>query len=116
MPQTGPDLKLERFEESSFLKYLTTLATKDATTIRIFERPSDVYSVHGDDAVYFSQTVYHTTTALKYMGSSSDVPYCTMTTLVFNNFLKDALLSKGLKIEVYEGKSNSWKITKRVCH
>ncbi|ANB12773.1 mismatch repair ATPase MSH2 [Sugiyamaella lignohabitans] len=98
-----PELKFsDRNEESSFVRFFNSLPAKDPATVRVFER-TEGYTVHGEDAKYIAQTVYRTTSVLKYIGGDSNhgLASCTLSVIVFKNFLKDALLSKALKVDIY---------------
>jgi DNA mismatch repair protein MSH2 len=112
-----PELKSSDVgDEAKFMSFIKSLGKKDPSTIRVFERP-DYYSAHGEDALFIAQSVYRTTSVLKYMGGnqSRGLPYCTMNNTVFGNFLKDGLLSKALKVEIYSGQGrNGWKLSKQV--
>jgi DNA mismatch repair protein MSH2 len=97
-------------DEAKFVEFLDSLE-KDASTIRVFERPG-YYSAHGACAAFISQI--YGGTVLK-SSSSGLLPYCTMNDTLFAKFLKDALLSKALKVEIYSSQGrNGWKLSKSV--
>jgi len=108
--------------ELGFIKFFKSLPEKDPSTIRIFERSSQstFYSVHGDDAIFIAQTVYRTLSIIKYLGHSDPkraLPSATLSSTLFQNFLRDALVTRGLRIEIWttaEGRNNkNWKLTKQ---
>ncbi|RIA91734.1 muts domain V-domain-containing protein, partial [Glomus cerebriforme] len=73
----------------------------------------DYYSVHGDDALYIAQNIYKTTSVIKYLGGENKIPSCTLSRLICDTFLRDALLNKQLRIEIWaQGSKGSWKLIK----
>lgn len=83
----------------------------------------EYYSSHGADALLIAAQVYRTQTVLKYLGkpTKSDplgLPSCTLSLATAQSFLRDALTTKQLRIEIYEidGKGssavNKWKLSK----
>lgn len=73
-------------------------------TIRIFDR-HDFYSTHGDDALYVADTVFKTHSVLKFLGrrtNDSGLASCTLTPSACKAFLRDALTSKQLRVEVWK--------------
>ncbi|KAI8922577.1 muts domain V-domain-containing protein [Powellomyces hirtus] len=111
-----PDLSLDRPSEQGFITFFKGLPDKLETTIRLFER-NDYYSVHGEDALFVAQTVYKTSTVIKYLGDErKGLPSCTLSRLNTISFLRDLLLVKLYRVEIWsmEGRKGSqWQITKR---
>lgn len=95
-------------------------------TVRIFDR-KDYYSAHGEDALFgeyqtkkacnqgdsplihfttVSDVVYHTKTVLKYWkarnGREGDLPSCTLSKAVAISFLREALTSRQMRVEIYK--------------
>jgi DNA mismatch repair protein MSH2 len=67
-----------------------------------------------------AQNVYRTMTILKYLGPSDpkrSLPSATLSSTMFSNFLRDALMTRGLRVEIWttvEGRNNkNWKMTKQ---
>ncbi|KAJ3144932.1 MutS-like protein [Geranomyces michiganensis] len=112
----GPDLALDRPAEQGFITFFKGLPEKPETTVRLFER-NDYYSVHGEDALFVAQTVYKTSTVIKYLGDERNgLPSCTLSKLNTTSFLRDLLLVKLYRVEIWslEGRKGSqWQITKR---
>ncbi|KAJ2753881.1 MSH2 protein [Coemansia pectinata] len=116
-----PDLDLDKSSEQGFCKFFSSLAAQE-NTIRVFERSNgDYYSVHGADAEYVANVVYKTTTVIKYIGgnSSTGLASCTMSRIVAENFLRDALLNYQLRVEIYAPQDSgskqggsSWKVSR----
>ncbi|KAJ1930073.1 MSH2 protein [Tieghemiomyces parasiticus] len=99
-----PALELDNKTEQGFCSFYLALPAKAGNTVRLFERSGgDFYSVHGDDAHYVARNVYKTTTVLKYLGgdASTGLPSCTMSRLVAETFLRDALLTQQLRVEIW---------------
>ncbi|TPX41185.1 hypothetical protein SeMB42_g05681 [Synchytrium endobioticum] len=112
-----PELSLDKGAEQGFCSFFKSLPQKPDTTIRIFERNGgDFYSVHAEDALYVAQNIYQTSAVIKYLGGEGAraVPSCTLSKLNAVAFLRDLLLSKLYRVEIWEieGRSN-WKIGKR---
>lgn len=105
------DLKLDSKTEQGFCQYYNSLdPPQHPNTIRVFERSSgDYYSVHGQDAQYVSQLVYKTTTVLKYINR---LPSCTMSQTVAHGFLRDALTTHQLRVEIYRQADQRWGLWK----
>ncbi|KAJ3300092.1 MutS-like protein [Borealophlyctis nickersoniae] len=114
-----PDLVLDKPSEQGFCTFFKGLPQKSETTIRLFERNNgEYYSVHGEDALYVAQNVYKTSSVIKYLGGEGprSVPSCTLSRLNTIAFLKDLLLVKLYRVEIWvaEGrKASAWKIGKR---
>ncbi|KAJ2829598.1 MSH2 protein, partial [Coemansia erecta] len=112
-----PDLTLDTSTEQSFCRFFRSLEARE-NTIRLFERSNgDYYSVHGSNAEYVANVVYKTTTVIKYLGGSAStgLQSCTMSRVVAENFMRDALLKYQLRLEIMsqlEGKQGSWKVAR----
>ncbi|XP_004363541.2 Msh2 protein [Capsaspora owczarzaki ATCC 30864] len=106
-------IELDNRTEQGFLSFYRGLPEKSATTVRIFDR-QDYYSVHGDDAVLVAKEFYHTLAVIKHIGT---VPYVTMSQLMFETILRELLLLRQNRVEVYarEGgkNSNAWVLSRR---
>lgn len=132
-----PELKLDKGDETGFIAFFRALTKSLASsssdninnkTILIFDR-GDYYTAHGHDAIYIAQNVYRTLSVVKYLGNRAfstefekGLPSVSLSQLVFQNFLKDALLNQGLKVQIYAQNSsnshssnilNSWKVVKQ---
>ncbi|KAJ1994198.1 MSH2 protein [Dimargaris cristalligena] len=117
-----PTLDLDNRAELGFCGFFRALEKKSNSTIRIFERSSgDYYSVHGDDALYIARTVYKTSTVLKYLGGdiNTGIPSCTMSRLVTESFLREALLVHQMRVEIWVtdtrkgGNAADWRLGRR---
>ncbi|KAJ2121086.1 MSH2 protein [Coemansia sp. RSA 720] len=112
-----PDLKLDTSTEQGFCRFFRGLDER-ANTIRLFERSNgDYYSVHGSNAEYVAHAVYKTSTVIKYLGGSAStgLASCTMSRVVAENFMRDALLKHQLRLEIMEpldSKQGSWKVAR----
>ncbi|KAF2625754.1 hypothetical protein BU25DRAFT_396544 [Macroventuria anomochaeta] len=101
-------------DESGFCKFFRNLPHKNEDTVRIFDR-GDYYSAHGEDAKFIANSVYRTTAVLRKLGREPGLDSVTMTTMVFRNFLRDALFRLGKRIEIWQstGKRMDWKVVKQ---
>jgi hypothetical protein len=80
----------------------------------------DFFSLHGPDALYVAAHVFHTNSVIKYLGKKSDgLPSVTLSTTVAKTFLREALTTKQLRIEIWasEGgkKAGKFTLSKQVC-
>ncbi|KFA66863.1 hypothetical protein S40285_02325 [Stachybotrys chlorohalonatus IBT 40285] len=109
-----PELKLD--DEGGFIRFFKSLPAVDGDTIRIFDR-SDWYTAHGQDATFIAKTVYKTTSVVRQLGRSdhTGLPSVTMTMTVFRQFLREALLKLGKRIEIWQSQSGrmNWKCVKQ---
>ncbi|CAM1503805.1 Fc.00g013960.m01.CDS01 [Cosmosporella sp. VM-42] len=109
-----PELKLD--DEGGFIRFFKSLPAVDKDTIRIFDR-SDWYTAHGQDANYIAKTVYKTTSVVRQLGRNdhTGLPSVTMTMTVFRQFLREALLKLGKRIEIWQSSSGrmNWKCVKQ---
>ncbi|KAJ2901814.1 uncharacterized protein MKZ38_001352 [Zalerion maritima] len=106
-----PELKVD--DEHGFIRYFKSLPNINDDTIRIFDR-GDWYTAHGKDANFIAKTVYKTTSVVRQLGKNdhTGLPSVTMTMTVFRQFLREALLRLGKRIEIYQssGGRMNWKI------
>ncbi|KAF2640358.1 DNA mismatch repair protein [Massarina eburnea CBS 473.64] len=98
-----PELKVD--DESSFCRFFRKLPQID-DTIRIFDR-GDWYSAHGEDAKYIAHNVYKTTAVLRSLGGKPGLESVTMTTMVYRNFLRDALFKLSKRVEIWQTSGRS---------
>ena len=109
-----PELKVD--DEHGFIRFFKSLPQVDQDTVRIFDR-GDWYTAHGEDANFIARTVYKTTSVVRQLGKSdhTGLPSVTMTVTVFRQFLREALLKLGKRIEIWASSSGrmNWKIVKQ---
>ncbi|KAG0221543.1 MutS-like protein [Mortierella sp. GBA43] len=114
-----PEFELDNQGEQKFCSFLRNLPEHQENCIRLFERNSgDFYSVHGEDAFFIAKNVYKTTSVIKYLGGdiSTGVPSCTLSKATCETFLRDALLNRQMRVEIWGSeprKQNVWNIIKR---
>lgn len=110
-------LNLDINAQRNFMKFFAKLGEKPATTVRFFDR-TDYYSIHGpDDTDLVSRIFYKTTAHIKIMAPDGDdaadsLPYLTLSKNNFETVIRDLLLVKNYRVEVYTKKPNTtdWKI------
>lgn len=108
----------------------------DEGTIRLFEREANqkrYYSFHGDDAIYIAENVYKTLSVVKYWGGKCQtltkgnrflklqcvyvgepgLATTTLSGLAAESFLRDALLTKQLRIEIWTNQRGQWQLTRK---
>ena len=85
-----------------FCSFFAKLPPKspETGTVRLFFR-SEYYSVHGPDALYVATHVFRTNSVIKYLGSRGGLPSVTLSESLAKGFLRDALTSKQLKVEIW---------------
>jgi len=92
-------------------------------TVRLFDRGT-FYSAYGPDAHYIATHVFQTNSVLKNMGArNNSLPSVSMNQMQATGFLRDALTSKQLRVEIWvqesSGKKNAkgqFKLEKEVFH
>ncbi len=106
--------------ERSFVSFFRKLPAPASGTVRLFDR-TNYYSAHGPDALAVAQAVYKTQSVIKYLGATErdqGLPSCTLNQAAAKSFLREALTSKQLRIEIYStegGKKNAgWEIAAQV--
>lgn len=92
---------------------------KSTTTIRFFERSGSndncFYTVYGKDAHFVAQEFFKTNGAIKSFGSEGNkLDYVNMSRNGFETFVRDLLLVKQYKVEVFTNKSKTWKAEYKV--
>lgn len=103
---------------------------EERTPLRFFNRKTDGWSAHGDDAMYVARRFYKTTTVVKYYKENSNnssssstgkefvLPSVNINQNLFETILRDVLLhARERTVEVYESErgasSKDFKLTKK---
>ncbi|KAG1902378.1 DNA mismatch repair protein [Suillus fuscotomentosus] len=99
------DAEHELTSDPGFVSFFSKLPKKspETGTIRLFDR-TDYYSVHGQDAHYVATHVFRTNSVLKYLGTggkAGGLPSVTLSHTLAHSFLRDALTSKQLRVEIW---------------
>ena len=88
--------------------------TEEDMTIRLFEQNMGAYySAHGDDALFVSEHFYGTSTVIKHFGQG--LPFCTLSKLNAIGFIKDLLLVKLYRVELWStdgARNGEWVVKK----
>lgn len=79
--------------------YFFSCFQKTASTVRFFNH-SDYYSVHAEDATLASQQIFNTN-IIKYMGLEPKLSYLVLSRGNFEKFVRELLLVKHYRVEVY---------------
>lgn len=95
---------VDNVSHPGFCSFFAGLTPKspETGTIRLFDR-GEYYSCHGPDALYVANHVYRTNTVIKYLGpgGKGGLPSVTLSSNSAKTFLREALTSKQLKVEIY---------------
>ncbi|KAG1844486.1 DNA mismatch repair protein [Suillus subluteus] len=99
------DAEHELTSDPGFVAFFSKLPKKspETGTVRLFDR-TDYYSVHGQDAHYVATHVFRTNSVLKYLGAggkAGGLPSVTLSLTLAHSFLRDALTSKQLRVEIW---------------
>ena len=115
--------------DPGFISFFNSLPPKspETGTVRLFLRrgsPDDYYAAYSADAKYIAQQVFHTNSVLKYLGAGAradkGLASVTLKPTLAATFLRDALTSKQLRIEIWVPetagrKVSKFRIDKEVC-
>ncbi|KAH0934368.1 hypothetical protein HID58_011485 [Brassica napus] len=107
-----PELKLDAKQAQGFLSFFKTLPN-DLRAVRFFDR-KDYYTAHGENSVFIAQTYYHTTTALRQIGSGANaLSSVSVSKNMFETIVRDLLLERNdHTVELYEGSGSNWRLVK----
>lgn len=74
----------------------------------------DYYTAHGENATFIAKTYYHTTTALRQLGTGSDaLSSVSVSKNMFETIARDLLLERtDHTLELYEGSGSNWRLVK----
>ncbi|KAI9247066.1 muts domain V-domain-containing protein [Sporodiniella umbellata] len=116
-PQTEDLPDVEKPEQQTFANFFRNLDLEEGT-IRLFEREangSTYYTFHGEDAVYIAENVYKTTSVIKHWLGNQKTGLATvrLSDKATDSFLRDALLNKRLRVEIWKQEKSVWKISRK---
>ncbi|PKI43889.1 hypothetical protein CRG98_035723, partial [Punica granatum] len=107
-----PEFKLDSKQAQGFLSFFKTLPN-DSRAVRFFDR-RDYYTAHGENATFIAKTYYHTTTALRQLGSGADaLSSVSVSKNMFETIARDVLLERtDHTLELYEGNGSNWRLVR----
>ncbi|XP_058790262.1 DNA mismatch repair protein Msh2 [Phymastichus coffea] len=110
--QPNKQLDMDVTAQQTFVRFYKSLPEKPSSTIRFFNR-LDYYTVHGNDALFAAQEIFKTTSVCKKIGPQhSKIDSVILNKNHFESFVKDLLLIKQYRVEVYvnqgSSKSHDW--------
>nr|WJN24895.1 MSH2 [Farysia itapuensis] len=98
---------------ASLFQGLRSMPAPYPGTVRLFER-SDFYTALNQDALLIANQVFKTHSALKNHGNS---PYIDLSMAVTKNFLRDALTTRQMRVEIWSNANNKrkdqWSLVKQ---
>jgi DNA mismatch repair protein MSH2 len=96
------------------------LFQKPATTVRFFNR-GDYYTLHGTDAILAAKEVFRSAGVVKFIGADNNrIESLALSKSNFESFVRDLLLVKQYRVEVYVSQSlgckgsNNWTLEYKV--
>ncbi|KZT28144.1 DNA mismatch repair protein [Neolentinus lepideus HHB14362 ss-1] len=104
--------KQETEHDPGFCTFFSKLPSKspETGTLRLFSRPEGFYTAHGPDALYVASHVFRTNSVIKYLGGSGKaIPSVSLKESVAKTFLREALTSRQLRIEIWEPEAGQGK-------
>ncbi|KAF2402487.1 DNA mismatch repair protein [Trichodelitschia bisporula] len=106
-----PELKVD--DEVGFIRFFRNLPETGDDTVRIFDR-GDYYTAHDQNAVFIARTVYRSTSVIRSLGRDPGLDSVTMSPTVFRNFLREALMRLGKRVEIWQSSGKmAWKVVKQ---
>ncbi|KAI0746952.1 DNA mismatch repair protein [Daedaleopsis nitida] len=96
------EYEIDNSSHPGFCSFFAKLPPKSPEngTIRLFNR-AVFYSVHGPDALYVATHLFRTNSVIKYLGGRSGLPSVTLSESLAKTFLRDALTTRQLKVEIW---------------
>ncbi|EDX05036.1 GD23963 [Drosophila simulans] len=111
-----PTLNMDTNARRNFIKFHAKLGEKPATTVRFFDH-SDRYTVHGsDDCELVAKIVYKSTAfigALLPDDKKETLQFVSMSKGNFERAVRELLLVRNYRVEVYVKNSSDWEIEYR---
>ncbi|TBU61130.1 DNA mismatch repair protein [Dichomitus squalens] len=96
------EYEIDNSSHPGFCSFFAKLPPRspETGTVRLFFR-NEYYSVHGSDAHYVATHLFRTNSVIKYLGGRAGLPSVTLSESLAKSFLRDALTSKQLKVEIW---------------
>jgi DNA mismatch repair protein MSH2 len=102
--QPVQQLSLGKSTEAGFIQFYNSMPEKPSTTVRVFDR-NEYFTVHGEDASLAARLVFHTSSAVKQLGSGcQQLPSVALSRMNFESFARELLLVRQYRVEVYRNK------------
>ena len=108
MASLESNIQLEASEQRGIFDFIDKLPAKSGSTFRIFDR-GEYYTIYHDDAYFAAKEIFKTAGVIKKLGAKN-VPSVALSPKNFQYLLRELLLVKQYRVQVYGNKSGSGKV------
>ena len=107
-------------EKQRFTRFFRSLEEEDRSAggdagFRVFKQKGsggEYYSAFGDNAMHIARWYFSTTGVIKHVKAPVPLPYVTFSANKFSHILRDLLVTRQCRVQIYEGSGANWKVAK----